>query len=746
MTTRLLRHTLLTYTLLMTGTLSSCAKELVLVSDHNSGYVIVLPATANATEQKAAAVLQQYIKMASGAVLKVQTGTAQQKAIYINAPESNAAATLKYDGYSITASGDDIYLQGKSGKGVLYAAYAFAEEVLHCKKYDAGTAEVPLQANITLPSGIDIRNSPSFSYRESFYPMSQDQEYLDWHRLHRFEDLWGLWGHSYFKLVPPDQYFKPHPEYFALVNGSRKATQLCLSNASVLGIVIDQLRSRMADNPYALYWSVGPNDESGYCTCTACATADQEEGGPQGSLIRFVNKVAAAFPSSNITTLGYGYTAHAPLKTRPAPNVFIFVSSIDAYREQALTLAPSAAVFRKDLKGWAAVTANIFVWDYCTQFTNYLTPFPVTDHIQADYQYLLDNHVKGIFEQGSGYTYGDVAELNSYVQSVLLWNPSADYKLMQDSFCKGYYGKAAPAVQEYLIKRSEALIRSGRHLDIYGNPVTELKGYLSPGLIDGYDQLLDKAETMVAGTRFESRVQRLRLGLDYVVLQQSRHFGADQYGFLQDNGSALYKVKPEWIKKVTYFVAAAKKAGVTELSEGGLNPDQYLTEWQDLFSRQWPVNIARNASLQLRYPFAEDYPAKGLHTLTDGMTGFSDYAYNWLCFYGTDMIATLDLKKAETFGNIKLRFLDDPRHYIFVPEDVFIETSTDGITYKPYSSSKRYYRTEHSDNRILTVLFGAKATARFIRVTARNSEGMPAWEPSTSKKPMIACDEIMVLP
>ncbi|QEC73975.1 DUF4838 domain-containing protein [Arachidicoccus ginsenosidivorans] len=88
--------------------------------------------------------------------------------------------------------------------------------------------------------------------------MSEDPAYLNWHGLHRFEDLWGIWGHSYNKLIPPSVYFKKHPEYYALVNGVRQPTQLCLSNPEVLKKVIDTLKIMMAENPDAIYWSVAP--------------------------------------------------------------------------------------------------------------------------------------------------------------------------------------------------------------------------------------------------------------------------------------------------------------------------------------------------------------------------------------------------------------------------------------------------------------------------------------------------------
>lgn len=729
------------------------ARNLVLTANGKSEYAIVIPEAAKKGELKAANQLQQLLKQSGNTLLPVvkESANTYKKVIYIGNCKAVTGAhlldALQEDGFVMLQQEDNLVLAG-AGRGTEYAVYAFAERFLRARKYDTSAAVVPQQATLALPPDIRITSNPAFGYRQSYYPMSNNNAYLDWHGLQRFEELWGIWGHSFFKLVPPATYFQAHPEYYALVNGKRRTTQLCLSNASVLQITVDRLRELMQDSPDAVYWSVSPNDEAGYCTCPLCRKADEEEGGPQGSVIRFVNKVAAAFPSKKITTLAYGYTVQPPRITKPAGNVYVFLSSIDAFREQSLADIASAAAFRKALTGWSAITNNIFIWDYATEFTNYLAPFPRLHTLSADFTYLQKNKVKGIFEQGSGDTYSDIAELNSYVQAKLLWDPAADQQAIVTDFCQGYYGKAAPYVIKYLEARDAALKQSGRHLDIYGSPVADSRGFLAPTLIDSYDQLLEKAAQALEGTGLEARVSRIRLSLDYTVLQQARHFGKDQYGFLTDNGGAAYPLKPDWMKRVNRFVQACKQAGVTELSEGGLSPDQYGAEWKQIAARPWPANRAAGAAVTLLYPYVEDYPAKGNRTLTDGMTGFTDFSYNWLCFYGTDMVATLDAANIKGAGNISINFLDDPRHWIFPPEQVILETSADGKTFTRLASKTMDKPVEHNEAGIVNVLFKLPAgvEARLIRVTAINARELPAWRNYSNKKPMIACDEIMLLP
>ena len=109
-------------------------------------------------------------------------------------------------------------------------------------------------------------------------------------------------------LVPPEIYFKDHPEYYALRDGKRLPTQLCLSNPEVVKVVIQNLRREIAQNPAAKYWSVSQNDNRQYCMCDECRALDEKEGSHSGTMMNFVNQVAEQFPDYMISTLAYEYT------------------------------------------------------------------------------------------------------------------------------------------------------------------------------------------------------------------------------------------------------------------------------------------------------------------------------------------------------------------------------------------------------------------------------------------------------
>ncbi len=150
--------------------------------------------------------------------------------------------------------------------------------------------------------------------------------------------------------------------------------------------------------------------------------------------------------------------------------------------------------------------------------------------------------------------------------------------------------------------------------------------------------------------------------------------------------------------------------------------------------------------MTLQYPFAEDYPAKGNRTLVDGNRGYTDFSYNWLCFYGVPMVATVDLGSAKEVKVVSVDFLDDPRHWIFKPESVNVEVSVDGVKYTSIGVIKAAAREEHYDITVdkHAVPNDTHKQVRYIRVTATNLSSFPEWRYSETKKPMIACDEIYV--
>jgi hypothetical protein len=190
------------------------AGQITIVTNGSSRYVIVLPLEATKNETHAASVLQDYIKRMSGAALPVITENTykEQPGIFIGNTEHAEkynTGKLKGEGFFIASDDKQVYIKGGSGKGIVYGVYTLLERYLGCRKYAEGPATVPATKNIRVPQQLMDRQEPPLVYRETYYPAAFENEYLEWHKLHRLEDLWGVWGHSFFKIVPPKTYSLP---------------------------------------------------------------------------------------------------------------------------------------------------------------------------------------------------------------------------------------------------------------------------------------------------------------------------------------------------------------------------------------------------------------------------------------------------------------------------------------------------------------------------------------------------------
>jgi len=161
------------------------------------------------------------------------------------------------------------------------------------------------------------------------------------------------------------------------------------------------------------------------------------------------NSIAAEFPDKQISTLAYQFTRAAPQNIKPLDNVNIMFCSIECNRSMALIDDPRSADFVQEMKDWAALTDNIYMWDYVVQFENYLCPFPNFNTFQKNIRFFNENNVDMIFEQGSNTSWSDMKELKLYLLSKLAWDVNANVDSLTNRFFEVYYQEAAGPIRSY---------------------------------------------------------------------------------------------------------------------------------------------------------------------------------------------------------------------------------------------------------------------------------------------------------
>lgn len=579
------------------------SQEITLVKMGKSKSRIIIPDKPTIVEVKASLVLQNYIQQISGVKILIRSDKKKPKVGEILIGNVNrselqniALEELKKDGFIIRNLGNKMVIAGGTDKGVLYGVYTLLEKYLGCRKYSSSVTYIPKHESIVLNSINDMQ-VPCFTFRRTSYRDTSDPEFMDWHKLDS-ESEWGLWVHTFAKLLSSKEYGESNPEYFSFYEGKRHPeSQLCLTNPDVFEIVYKNLKTEINKKPEALYWSVSQNDNTDYCRCPECTRLNKKyaasntgtrietylggnaySSAGMGTILPFINKMAERFPDKNISTLAYQYTRRPPINIVPGKNVNLMLCDIEIPRN--VPMEKGDTIFCNDLAGWSKLTDNILVWDYVIQFTNLLAPFPNFRVLQPNIQFLHKNRVTAIYEQGNREIGGEFAELRAYLLAKLLWNPDLDINEVMDDFLIGYYGNAAIMIREYIDLMHNEMERSVDKLFIFGNPILAKESFLSESLITSYNQIFDRAEKAVAESpEILIRVKSARLPVYYAMLEIAKDEKKGNRGaFIVDDHNNL-KQNPKIVKILQEFVTQCTFTNITHIAEWGITPQEYLRNY-----------------------------------------------------------------------------------------------------------------------------------------------------------------------
>jgi hexosaminidase len=135
--------------------------------------------------------------------------------------------------------------------------------------------------------------------------------------------------------------------------------------------------------------------------------------------------------------------------------------------------------------------------------------------------------------------------------------------------------------------------------------------------------------------------------------------------------------------------------------------------------------------------------ADGPNSLTDGVRGTNAVGKYWHGFSEKDMIATIDLGQAKTIENISLGCLQNYSDWIFLPQSVKFEVSTDGKFFKEIKTvNSPVDINQKSAVHNFTATF-TQEKVRYIRVTAKNNL-CPPGHSGAGKPGWLFADEIIV--
>lgn len=573
-----------------------------LVENGMARCVILTQPGAIPSERYAARELAQTLEQMTGVAIPIEedrsgkgSKPAHKAAIYVGPGPSAAAAfpEIAFDKLGpeeivLRTKGGRLLLAGGRPRGTLYAVSRFLQDQCGVRWWTPWASTIPKRRTLLL-GDLNIAAKPAFEMREPFWYPAFDgvwaaRNCANGQAMRLTPEMGGKitykgFVHTFYPLVPPEQHFQAHPEWYSLINGRRttEGAQLCTTNPLLRDFVVERVREWLRESPEANIVSVSQNDWYGACQCPTCKALDDREGSHSGTMLSLVNyaaeKLSPEFPNVAIDTLAYQYTRKAPKTVRPLPNVIVRLCSIECNFAEPLE-HPSNAAFASDIRDWSQRSDRLYIWDYVTNFAHYVQPHPNWFVLGPNVRFFHKHGVKGLFEQGAYQSHGaEMAEMRAWVLAQLLWNPYQDDRKLISEFLNGYYGKAARPIREYMTRMSRAA--KDYYLGIGSPPSAPFLRFVTLSQAERLWQ--QAAEAVKNDPERLWRVQQGRMPLRYVWLTQWTPLRAECL-----RAGAEWPLSQSRKEVAEAFLRTATGPGpdgwsrVTHLNESGLTPEAFV--------------------------------------------------------------------------------------------------------------------------------------------------------------------------
>lgn len=487
------------------------SQEIILTEKGTSSWT-VSPLSEDEQVLFASAELSRYLQQISGASLPVNPArpALSGKSVLIglkNDIPAHLSAKLPepkpgYNGYRIVVSADpeQILIIGDDGPGVIYGVYALLEK-LGCRWFypqqDPADREViPSRERIVLtedawgeasPIRYRIANGTAWFFNFDF---SNALKQLDWAMKNRYNGMgWqaaasnslrsltmqyrdmedaglmdalrkrGMFlhgpGHGFDQLLPTDDYFADHPEWFGMREGKRvpqqfTGAQFCWSNPGARRQFVRNAVDFVREAKEMLIFSVSPFDGGMACTCPECTKAVSSNLLLQ-LMSELIDTLATVRPEVLVETLG-GYN---PVKEPPTdkeaihPHLRIIWAQWGRFHGVGYS---DPAYDSSNLDAWReAARGGLTVCQYYPD--NFAEPWvmgPFTVAMESDRDYFLKNRIDAVYmlmwAPGYWWNHG----LNAYLGGRVFYDTQLDPFVEIEDYATHYFGaEAGPLLAAY---------------------------------------------------------------------------------------------------------------------------------------------------------------------------------------------------------------------------------------------------------------------------------------------------------
>ncbi len=470
------------------------------VKEGKTDYKILIAdkARENVFIENAVADLQLFFKEATGIELEVVEDSSYKDGDkYLAIHETKLATaqsvgatreTLGMGGYRIKTVGESVVMCGATAESSMYAVYSFLKLALGFELYYTDFYALEKGVKDLKLMDYDVTDVPDFEWR------IQSTGWIRYNESNRKRMRWtedrswiipvdGLPWHNSLAYLPPEKYQAENPEYFAYPKG----TQLCYTargddkkRNEMLDIVAGRIVELFSMEEYKnrRHISVSIQDNQDACQCKTCLADRKKYGVVSASIVKFCNDVAKRVSAWMETDEGKPYardfrilffayhaTNAAPVKYNKRKDTYLPIDGLVCDPHVAVYFAETNGdytanlhdgntantVIGKNMRGWGALSNEIYFWSYSTNFAHFLTPYYSIDAVQDTLKFAKNEKTNYVMIQDQWIQEGTptgFGVFKNWLHAKLEWDVNADVKALTDEFFNGYFMEGANAMRQ----------------------------------------------------------------------------------------------------------------------------------------------------------------------------------------------------------------------------------------------------------------------------------------------------------
>lgn len=220
-----------------------------------------------------------------------------------------------------------------------------------------------------------------------------------------------------------------------------------------------------------------------------------------------------------------------------------------------------------------------------------------------------------------------------------------------------------------------------------------------------------------------------------------------------DANSGLYRdsiliKRSTTLKAATFINSGHSAVNAENRSIDVLEQAFYRTIYRDTINPVYLSDGFIYPALEHKTPYSLDYAASGPNALIDGVRGTSRYTdRKWQSHdEKQDLDVIIDFGKQAAIDSIAIGLLYNSDVWILYPRYVTFSSSDDGVNFKQLSKTEipdlKGYVIDRKD-----VSTGKlNITTRYVRIFAKNYDGLPAWHRSAGNNVLMFADEVLIYP